>query len=94
MTFNYNLRNVNKVEKVKNQLPPVWKFCARCSLARCSFGEMLLARCPFGEMFLAGCPYGEMLWPDALAKCTFPNRGTGTSIWGEVSEKKWVATLT
>ena len=67
MTFNYNLRNVNKAEKANNQLPPVWRFVRDALLARCSFGEMLLARCPFGEMLLAGCPYGEMLWRDALA---------------------------
>ena len=57
MTFNYNLRNVNKAEKANNQLPPVWRFVR----------DALLARCSFGEMLLAGCPYGEMLWRDALA---------------------------
>ena len=56
MTFNYNLRNVNKAEKANNQLPPVWRFCARCS-----FGEMLLWR---------DAPGGMPLWRDALARCS------------------------
>ena len=66
MTFNYNLRNVNKAEKVNNQLPPVWKFCARCS-----FGKMLLWRDAPGKMPLWRDAPGEMpLWRDALARCS------------------------
>ena len=58
MAINFILRIFYCAGKAKNQLPTIWKFCARCS-----FGEMLL-----DEMLLAGCPFGEMLWRNALFK--------------------------
>ena len=79
MAINFILRIFYCAGKAKNQLPTIWKFCARCS-----FGEMLL-----DEMLLAGCPFGEMLWRNALFKQGDWNFHLGGSLG-----KKWVATLT
>ena len=74
MIIDHNLRSFYSAGKAKNQHPPIWKFCVRCS-----FGKMLLWKDAPGKM---------PLWHDAPGRMLqFPNRGKKTSKWGEVLEK-------